>query len=152
MALLGIRRYRTASYHPQAHALNNELWSVALSLVLLGVRTSLKVDIGHSPAALVFGTTLRLPREFIADVPHSNSCTPHDFAFQLRETMAKLHLVPPRQTKPPRTFVSQDLLQCTHVFVRTDAVRKSPPASVRRPLRSFAHHQEDRDNSAKRKA
>ncbi|XP_076038946.1 uncharacterized protein LOC143024086 [Oratosquilla oratoria] len=146
MALLGIRRYRTASYHPQAngmverfhrqlkaalyaHALNNELWSVALSLVLLGIRTSLKVDIGHSPAELVFGTTLRLPGEFIADVPHSNSCTPHDFAFQLKETMAKLHPVPPRQAKSPRTFVSQDLLQCTHVFVRTDAVRKAlqPP-------------------------
>ncbi|XP_076051721.1 uncharacterized protein LOC143031575 [Oratosquilla oratoria] len=75
MSLLDIRRYCTASYHPQAnrmverfhrqlkaalyaHALNNELWSVALSLVLLGIRTSLKVDIGHSPAELVFGTTL----------------------------------------------------------------------------------------------
>ncbi|XP_076069716.1 uncharacterized protein YagA-like [Oratosquilla oratoria] len=71
MALLGIRRYRTAGYHPQAngmvsrfhrqlkaalyaHALNNELWSVALSLVLLGIRTSLKVDMGYSPAELVF--------------------------------------------------------------------------------------------------
>ncbi|XP_076053688.1 uncharacterized protein LOC143032688 [Oratosquilla oratoria] len=134
MALLGIHRYRTASYHPQAngmvesfhrqlkaalyaHALNNELWSVALSLVLLGIRTPLKVDIGHSPAELDFGTTLRLPGEFVTDVPHSNSCTPHDFAFQLKETMAKLHPVPPRHAKSPRTFV------------RTDAVRKAlqPP-------------------------
>ncbi|XP_076060346.1 uncharacterized protein LOC143036673 [Oratosquilla oratoria] len=146
MALLGIRRYRTASYHPQAngmaerfhrqlkaalyaHALNNELWSVTLSLLLLGIRTSLKVDIGHSPAQLIFGTPLRLPGEFVTDVPHSNSCTPHDFVFQLKETMAKLHPVPPRHAKSPGTFVSQDFLQCTHVFVRTDAVRKAlqPP-------------------------
>ncbi|XP_076042295.1 uncharacterized protein LOC143026170 [Oratosquilla oratoria] len=146
MAILGIRRYRTASYHPQAngmverfhrqlkaalyaHALNNELWSVALSLVLLGIRTSLKLDIGHSPAELVFGTTLKLPGEFVADVPPSTSCTPHDFAFQLKETMANLHPVPPRHAKSTKTFVSQDLLQCTHVFVRTDAVRKAlqPP-------------------------
>ncbi|XP_076065023.1 uncharacterized protein LOC143039056 [Oratosquilla oratoria] len=107
----------------------NKLWSVALSLVLLGIRTSLKVDIGYSPAELVFGITLRLPGEFVADVPHSNSCTPHDFAVQLKETMAKLHPVPPLHAKSPRTFVSQDLLQCTHVFVRTDTVRKAlqPP-------------------------
>ncbi|XP_076029780.1 uncharacterized protein LOC143018305 [Oratosquilla oratoria] len=146
VALLGIRRYRTASYHPQAngmverfhrqlkgalyaHALNNKLWSVALSLVILGIRTSLKVDIGHSPAELVFGTTLRLPGEFVADVPHSNSCTPHELSFLLNETMAKLHPIPPRHAKSPGTFVSQDLLQFTHVFVRTDAVRKAlqPP-------------------------
>ncbi|XP_076054487.1 uncharacterized protein LOC143033176 [Oratosquilla oratoria] len=146
MALLGIRRYRTASYHPQAngmaecfhrqlkaalyvHALNNELWSVALSLVLLGIRNSLKVDIGHSPAELVFGTALRLPREFVADVPHSSSCTPYGFAFQLKETMAKLQPVQPHHTKSLRAIVSQGLLQCTHVFVRTDAVRKAlqPP-------------------------
>ncbi|XP_076055171.1 uncharacterized protein LOC143033565 [Oratosquilla oratoria] len=107
------------------HALNNELWSVALSFVLLGIRTSLKVDIGHSPAELVFGTTPRLPGEFVADVPHSTSCTPHDFAFQLKETMANLHPVPPRHARSPRAFVSQDLLQCTHVFVRTIAVRKA---------------------------
>ncbi|XP_076031953.1 uncharacterized protein LOC143019857 [Oratosquilla oratoria] len=146
MALLGIRRYRTASYHPQAngmverfhrqlkvaryaHALNNELLSVALSLVLLGIRTSIKVNIGHSPAELVFGTTLRLPDEFVAGVSHSNSCTLHDFTFQLKETMAKLHPLPPRHVKSPRSFVSQDLLQYTHVFVRTDTVRKAlqPP-------------------------
>ncbi|XP_076058598.1 uncharacterized protein LOC143035616 [Oratosquilla oratoria] len=102
--------------------------------------------------ALDTGTTLRLPGEFIPDVPHSNSYTPHHFAFKLKETMAKLHPVPPRQAKSPKTFVSQDLLQCTHVFVRTDAVRKALRPPYEGPIRNFAPHQEDHDNSVKRKA
>ncbi|XP_063857333.1 uncharacterized protein LOC135098869, partial [Scylla paramamosain] len=68
MSLLGIQRFRTASYHPQANGtverfhrqLKSSLaasatradWSQALPLVLLGIRTSLKEDLHHSSAEL----------------------------------------------------------------------------------------------------
>ncbi len=39
-----------------------------LPLVLLGVRTSLKEDISCTAAELVYGTSLRLPGEYV--VPH----------------------------------------------------------------------------------
>ncbi|QQP39781.1 Uncharacterized protein FKW44_015343 [Caligus rogercresseyi] len=37
--------------------------------------------------------------------------------------------VEPRQPKNPKTFISPDLISCTHVFVRVDTVRKAlqPP-------------------------
>lgn len=140
MTLLGIRRYRTASYHPQANATverfhrqlksslmassdQREKWNATLPLVLLGIRTSLKQDLHHSSAELVYGTTLRLPGELLTSSPDAGPCSVQDFASSLKESMRSLQPVQPR-THPAKTFVSQDLEDCTHVFVRVDAVRK----------------------------
>lgn len=41
-------------------------WVKALRIVLWGVETAFKVDIGCSTAELVYGTTLCLPGEFCA--------------------------------------------------------------------------------------
>ena len=146
LTLLGIKRYRTTSYHPQAnglverfhrqlksalyaHAIDNEEWSVSLPLVLLGIRSSVKEDIGHSPAELVYGTPMRLPGTFIDSPEETDTVSQRDFAVQLREVMSKLKPVQPRHPKSPKIFISQDLLECSHVFVRVDATRKGlqPP-------------------------
>jgi len=78
--LLGSTKQRTTSYHPAGNGiierhhrhlksalkarLNDENWIDALPVVLLGIRTSPKDDIGCSSAELVYGTTIRLPGEF----------------------------------------------------------------------------------------
>ncbi|XP_060665464.1 uncharacterized protein LOC132797729 [Drosophila nasuta] len=41
-------------------------WSSSLHLILLGLRTTIKSDIGLSPAEMVYGTTLRVPGGFFA--------------------------------------------------------------------------------------
>ena len=77
MNLLGSSRIRTTAYHPIANGmvkrfhrqlkaalkchLKQSTWTEALPLVMLGIRTSLKSDLGCSSAELVYGTTLRLP-------------------------------------------------------------------------------------------
>lgn len=139
MNLLGIRRYRTASYHPQANGTverfhrqlkssltataQREDWSLALPLVLLGIRTLLKTDLHNSSAELVYGTALRLPGELLAATPDTEPCTAQDFATQLKSYMKYLQPVQPRKDNT-KTFVHQDLDSCTHVFVRVDAVKK----------------------------
>ena len=144
MTLLGIRRYRTSSYHPQANGMverfhrqlkssltassQRENWSLALPIVLLGIRSSLKVDLQHSPAELVYGASLRLPGELLAPSPAPPPCSAQDFASRLKDAMRNLQPVLPRSS-PRKTFVHQDLDTCTHVFVRVDAVRRplTPP-------------------------
>ncbi|XP_063853948.1 uncharacterized protein LOC135096402 [Scylla paramamosain] len=120
MTLLGIRRYRTASYHPQANATverfhrqlksslmassdQREKWNATLPLVLLGIRTSLKQDLHHSSAELVYGTTLRLPGELLTSSPDAGPCSVQDFASSLKESMRSLQPVQPR-THPAKTF------------------------------------------------
>lgn len=81
MRLLGCSRIRTTSYHPMANGIVERFhrtlkasliahddrvhWSIHLPLVLLGLRTAFKEDIGCSAAQLVYGAPLRLPSRLI---------------------------------------------------------------------------------------
>ena len=80
--LLGSKKIRTTAYHPSSNRLTERFhrqlkaglkatldsthWVAALPMVLLGICTSLKQDIGCCAAELVYGTTLRLPGEFFS--------------------------------------------------------------------------------------
>ena len=107
MILLGIRSFKTASYHPQINATverfhrqlkaplmasgqPREDWCTTLPLVLLDIRASLKQDLRHSSAELVYGTTLRLPGELLCNPPNSPSSNTQDFASSLKESMRSL--------------------------------------------------------------
>ena len=118
-------------------------WSAALPLVLLGIRSSLKEDIGYCSAELVYGRNLRLPWEILySGNPNSNSNI-QDFATALQSTIRLLQPVQ-SHTSTTKTFVSQDLESCSHVFVRIDAVRKplqtpyeGPFTVIRRTRKNF---------------
>jgi transposase InsO family protein len=82
LAMFGIQAAHTTAYHPQANGLverfhrqmkaslkaklNSSNWFNELPLVLLGIRTALKQDLGCSAAEMVYGQTLRLPGEFFS--------------------------------------------------------------------------------------
>ncbi|CAH8553506.1 unnamed protein product [Schistosoma rodhaini] len=137
--LLGIKRIRTTSYHPMANGMverlhrqlkasltsvivNND-WANKLPLVMLGLRTIIKQDMGCCPAELVYGTTLRLPGEFFA----SGKSVPTDVANyvqRLKKHMSDLKIALPR-LQQRRVFVPQQLHNSTHVFIRRDNVQ--PP-------------------------
>ena len=76
---------QTTAYHPQANGMIERLhrqlkgslrarttdpyWMDHLPMVLLGIRTAWREDPDCSPAELVYGSTLRLPGEFVKPTP-----------------------------------------------------------------------------------
>ena len=64
-------------------------------MILLSIRTTVKVGIGYSPAELVFGTTLRLPGEFVAPSTNVNEIDPTKFTDRFRYAMQHLQPIAP---------------------------------------------------------
>ena len=101
--------------------LTTAAWCTQLPIVLLGMRTALKEDLGTSAAELVYGTTLHLPGDFIHQAPQMTS--PGSFADQLRQHMAQRRPSPVITHRQHAFHVPCDLQSATHVFVRHDAHR-----------------------------
>ena len=137
MKLLGTTRIRTTSYHPSANGMierfhrqvkaalkahdNPNLWHEYLPLTLLGIRTTMKEDLSCSPAELVYGTTLRLPGQFVAS--KRIDADPSDYVSRLRQHMAS-NTATPARSQQHGSYVPRELWKCSHVFVRVDSVRK----------------------------
>lgn len=140
MQLLGTVRIRTTAYHPISNGMierfhrqlkaaikcqaNPIHWVSSLPLILLGIRTTLKVDCQCSAAELVYGTTLRLPGEFF-DTASRPMLDPTTYVDQLRDIMQHLRASPPRDPCRRPVHIDEALATCTHVFVRHDALRSS---------------------------
>ena len=137
--LLGVQHHRTTAYHPQANGIIERLhrqlksalkarlvgpaWMDELPLVLLGLRSAPKEDLGCSPSELVYGTTIRLPGEFFEAPTSSAEQDVSGFLARLRSTMAALR---PKDTTHHRRHTIHmpvDLQRCSFVFVRHDAHR-----------------------------
>lgn len=146
---IGSHRIHTTSYHPIANGLverfhrqlkaalksqpDKHSWNRTLPLVLLGIRSALKEDIGCTAAELVFGTTLRLPGSYFTVSPATSSPS-IEYLQKLKSTMQKLRAVPPRPAH--RTvYVPPDLFSSSHVFLRHDAMRKSLQSPYDGPYR-----------------
>ena len=148
--MLGTTRIRTTAYHPSSNGMVERFhrqlkssikayrdpskWTEILPLVLLGIRNTIKADLQCTPAQLVYGTTLRLPCQFIT----SNSSTTLDPTVYVDRLQHAMHDLKPVQPRPQavKTYVPKDLSTCTHVYVRTDAVRTplQPPYTGPYPI------------------
>lgn len=144
--LLGMHHQRITAYHPQANGLverfhrqlkaalmahgDTEHWIDALPLVLLGIRSTFKEDLQCAAAQLVYGTSLRLPAQFICQQssPENKLDTP-SYLKRLQDVFKAIRPVSPRHKSTHKPFLFKDLQTASHVFLRTDAVRKSlqPP-------------------------
>ena len=140
----GIKPLRTTAYHPESNGLVERLhrrlkeallaicddspqdWYWRLPSALLSIRTTLKPDIGSSPADLVFGEGLAVPGDLHGDFPSD----PPQLLRQRQSAQANLRLEVARlQPKPtsahrrPTVFIPPDLADATHVFVRRGGVQ-----------------------------
>lgn len=77
---------------------------------------------GCAPADLVYGQALRVPGEFF-DVAE-NDVNRTDFAKDLHRIFNELRPAKTQHHAKEKIFVSKRLNDCTHVFVRFDAVKK----------------------------
>lgn len=136
LKFIGCERIRTTSYHPASNGMvkrwhrslkssimchQTTEWVDSLPIVLLGLRTSLKEDIKTTCAELVFGTTLRLPGEFLID--YEGNDTQQIYVQRLRTFMRGIRPVPTAHHSKARLFVHKNLYDCTHVFLKNDAKR-----------------------------
>ena len=127
--MIGCNHIRTTADHPVSNGMmerwhrslkavimchSDGEWSCSLSTVLLGLRTNV-LDIGASPAILVFGTTLRIPGEFV--LPEDFSPDPHVFLEEFREHMRKVKPVPVAQQFKRKVFDFKELNTCSHVIL-----------------------------------
>lgn len=141
-ALMGIKRTRTTPYHPCSNGMverfhrslkqslraallpHGNRWTDVLPIVMMGLRSAFKEDVGGTCAELVYGAPIRLPGEFLQPASSSTE-DPSAFLQQLRSTMRDLAPRPTAAHTRSAYFIHPALDACTHVFVRNDAVK--PP-------------------------
>ncbi|GAB1601054.1 uncharacterized protein K02A2.6-like, partial [Argonauta hians] len=147
---MGCKHSRTTAYHPQANGLverfhrqlkyslssypNTNLWSEYLPIVLLGIRSTLKQDLGHTPAEMLYGRNLVLPGQMIAPVNNVGAMDVTLYISRLREYMQALSPAQTRKSTQP-SYVPKDIQSWTHVFVRNDRVGKNLDPSYQGPFK-----------------
>ena len=139
MDVWGIRSHFTTPYHPESNGLverfhrrlkeslnalateEPEKWFWKLPCSLLAIRTTLKPDIGASPADLVFGEGLAVPGELIGS-PHMSDNEERRHRERILDHLRlEVARIQPTQTsahRRPSVHLPDELQTSTHVFVR----------------------------------
>ena len=98
-------------------------WVAELPMVLLGIRSSWRVDPDCSPAELVYGSTLRLPGEFLQSLDAQTVEPNSSFLKQLQQTMRSVQPPAPKFHGQQSVYVPANLASTGYVYVRTDSHR-----------------------------
>ncbi|XP_067122354.1 uncharacterized protein [Centruroides vittatus] len=86
---------------------------------------------------MVYGTTLRLPADFIQPT-NNNSLEPPIFLQRLRNIMNNFSPVQTSAHDKIITFLHPSIMECSHVFVRNDSVKKPLQAPYDGPYQVIA--------------
>ena len=93
-------------------------WTEVLPMVMMGIRSAVKEDLGFSSAELVFGHNLTLPADI---VNQEQSNMDHEtFIQKLKNKITTFSSTDTRPITNQDIYVPKTLLNCTHVFVRKD--------------------------------
>ena len=152
----GIKCLMTTPYHPEANGLVERFhrrlkeglialgaespreWFWRLPMVLLAIRTTLKPDLGASPADLVFGEQLAVPGEALPTNPVDDEQLVRQRTSALADIRLEVARLQPVQTsahRRPLVHIPQELNSCTHVFVRRGGVQSSLASPYVGPFR-----------------
>ena len=156
MQTWGVKAHSTTPYHPEANGLverfhrrmkesllalgaeEPDRWFWKLPCTMLAIRTTLKPDIGASPADLVYGEGLAIPGTLM------NSQRPDDETQRrlqretldrMRVEVARLQPTPTSAHRTPHLQMPEDLRTATHVFVRRGGIHPSLTTPYTGPYR-----------------
>lgn len=93
-----------------------------MPLVLLGIRTSIKDNLGRSSAEMVYEQPLRLPGHFYGRSTSPSLPDQHTTLHNLLTPFRALDPVAPRILLTRSVFVSPNLSDATDVFVRLSTI------------------------------
>ena len=145
----GIKTILTTPYHPEANGLverfhrrlkeallalgadEPEEWFWRLPCVMLSIRTTLKPDVGASPADLVFGEGLAVPGEMLPSNPATEPQLVRQRAAALADLRLEVARLQPVQTsahRQPLVHLPEALDSCSHVFVRRGTTGQLQPS------------------------
>ena len=137
--ILGSTHSCTTAYHPQSNGMierfhrhlksslmatasSSRDWLKSLPMVMLGIRTAIKEDLGASSADIVYGEPIRIPGGFF---PEIDSKLPDNYIEDLQEGMAKKKYISPDWHGQCNTgHELSSLKTCTHVFVLESGLKK----------------------------
>ena len=146
MQTWGIKSHFTTAYHPESNGLverfhrrlkesiialgteepNDWFWRLPCSL--LAIRTTLKPDLGASPADLVYGEGLAIPGTLLPTQPPTEEQEAErrpNFMNNLRLEVARLQPTATSAHRRPRVYIPEELQTATHVLVRRGGVNPS---------------------------
>ena len=128
---LGTKLSHIPAYHPVVNGMvervhrtvktalkcndNPSVWYKNLGLVLLGICSMVKENIGCSSYELTLGTTLRLPGQFFLD--NDDTVSHIEYRRGLATFMKSLKSCLPREPCRRSSYLDKALRTCTHVFV-----------------------------------
>ncbi|GBL98804.1 hypothetical protein AVEN_8679-1 [Araneus ventricosus] len=116
------RFHRQLKASLMCHLGSTEHWLQQVPTILLSIHTAFKEDISASPADLVHGSNLRSSGQFLKD--NSVKTEPSDFLDLLQQHFRGLRLAAASSHSSAQIFVYKELVNCSHLFVRRDAVRR----------------------------
>ena len=162
MQTWGINAHTTTAYHPEANGLVERLhrrlkeallacshdhpeeWFWKLPSVLLSLRTTLKPDLGASPAEMLYGEPLSVPGSILSSAPSDDE----QLQQQQRQTLANLRLevarlqpVPTSAHRRQNVRLPEDLQSCTHVFIRKPPIQTGLSAPYSGPYRVLSRQE-----------
>ena len=161
MKAWGIRAHTTTAYHPEANGMVERLhrrlkesllapshdkpdeWYWKLPAVLLSIRTTLKPDLGASPADMLYGEPVAVPGSLLSSHPSTDDQLQHQqqsTLSNLRLEVERLQPVPTSAHRIQKLQIPQELREATHVFIRKGGVQPCFSAPYSGPFRVVSRH------------
>ncbi|VDP50379.1 unnamed protein product [Schistosoma margrebowiei] len=106
-----------------------------------GIRDAVKADTGYTVAQLVYGTTPRLPGEFVDPSSFLMNMDLTSYTSRLTDAMRSVKPVSTR-AQSTNIFVQPDLRYSAHVFVRRDSHRQPLESAYEGPFKTV-HREPD---------
>ena len=117
---------------------NPHEWYWRLPSALLSIRTTLKPDIGSSPADLVYGEGLSVPGDLHGEFPTEQPellRQRRNAQANLRVEVARMQPTPTSAHRRPNIYIPPELADATHVFVKRGGVQSSFATPYEGPFR-----------------